>query len=46
MPSQDVGCDPEKLIPESQYQEYVNARPSLNKKPGFNHRNQEEEEKK
>lgn len=46
MPSQDVGCDPEKLIPENQYQEYVNARPSLNKKPGFNHRNQEEEEKK
>jgi hypothetical protein len=32
MPSKDVGCDPAKIIPEDQYQEYVNDRPSLKRR--------------
>ncbi len=35
MPSTDVGCDPEKILPEDKYQEYVSERPSLNRRPGF-----------
>lgn len=49
MPDTDVGCDPEKILPEDKYQEYVSERPSLNRRPGFVSTNatviKEEEEK-
>ena len=35
MPDMDVGCDPEKILSEDKYQEYVSERPSLNRRPGF-----------
>jgi hypothetical protein len=35
MPSQHVGCDPDKLVPNDKYEEYVTERPSLIRKPGF-----------
>jgi hypothetical protein len=35
MPDIDVGCDPEKILSEDKYNEYVSERPSLNRRPGF-----------
>ena len=35
MPDIDVGCDPEKILSEDKYHEYLSERPSLNRRPGF-----------
>ena len=34
MPSKDVGCDTDKIVPHDKYMEYISDKPNLNRKPG------------
>lgn len=46
MPDKDVGVDPNKLIPNEQYEEHIAERPNLRRRPGMVVRKNANEEEK